>query len=354
MRWSRPAAVLLLALAGAPIAAWGQAPAAVDTGGTILHSVEVVRHNVFDSTQTHAFYARLMNALHIITRDGVVRNEVLLKPGQPYNPRLAAETARNLRRLGIFEKVELDTIRTDSGVALRVTTQDAWSTKPAANFKSTGGQISWAVALLEDNLLGTNTHLFSKYAVDPDRTTLGFALVKQRLIARRLSLLLNYQDLSDGRIFLSQFGLPYLSLSARAQAMLTVQSGDVRILEYQNGNTAAAADSVGRRYQIIRGDFGWAPRADPAGYVRLGLTAVARRDDFRPYASGTPFGESWFGALTGTAEWRRARYTILRGFSSMSRDEDVDLSTTVSGGLAVAPSAWGYAANGAGPVLAFH
>jgi hypothetical protein len=337
-------------LLAAPLVA--QAPG--DTGGTRVRAIEIERHNVFDSTQTRYFYARLMNALHVVTHEGVVRNEVLLRPGQPYDSALAAETERNLRRLSIFQTVTLDTVRTDSGLVVRVVTQDGWSTKPAATFKSTGGELAWSVALVEDNLAGTNTHLFSRYAVDPDRTTAQVAVRKDRFIAHRLGVLLNYQSLSDGRIGIGQFGLPYLSLSARAQALLSVQSGDVRILEYFDGNTAAATDTIGRRYTLLRGDFGWAPSADPEGYVRLGVATLARRDDFRPYNAGTPFADDWYGAFIGSAEWRRAHYAVIHGFTSLSRDEDVDLSTTVSGGVALAPGGLGYGSTGVGPVLGLH
>lgn len=325
-----------------------------DTSAPIVKGIEIERHNVFDTTQTHLFYARLLNALHVITRDGVVRNEVLLKPGQPYDSALAAETGRNLRRLNIFQRVTLDTVRTDSGLVVKVVTQDGWSTKPSATFKSTGGELAWSLSLVEDNLAGTNVHLFSRYAVDPDRTTEQIALLKQRLIAHRLMLLLNYQSLSDGRIGVWQFGLPWLSLSAHAEALLTAQTGDIRILEYFDGVTAAAADTVGRRYSVVRGDFGWAPRADPEGYWRLGLSTIARRDDFRPYNGGVPFANSWYGAAIGTTEWRHADYEVVHGFTSISRDEDVDLSTTFTAGVAVAPQGFGYAETGVGPVIGLH
>lgn len=340
----------LLWFTAAPLAA--QLPS--DSAAPVIRAIELDRHNVFDLSHTHAFYARLMNALHVVTRPGVVRNELLLLPGQRFDSALAAETARNLRRLGIFQRAEVDTVRTDSGVDLRVVTQDGWSTKPSATFKSTGGEVSWSTSLVEENLLGTNTHLAARYGSDPDRTSVQFSLLKQRLIAHRLGLLATFQDLSDGKITAAQFGLPYLSLSARNLALLTVEDADVRVLEFRDGQTAAAADTVGRRLAIIRGDLGHAIRADPEGYLRIGLTLGARRDDSRNYNLAPPFTRSWYGDITATIERRRARYAVVRGFSSLTRDEDVDLSTTVTGGVAVAPAGLGYASTGIGPVLGFH
>lgn len=348
---SGPILVGLLALAGSALAAQGVPDSTV---APVIRGIELERHNVFDLSRTHAFYARWMNALHVVTRAGVIRDELLLAPGERYDSALAAETARNLRTLGIFQRAEVDTVTTDSGVVLRVVTQDGWSTKPSATFKSTGGEVSWSASLVEENLVGTNTHLMARYGVDPDRTSVLFYLSRPRLVAGRLGIVATYQDLSDGRLGAVQFGLPWLSLSARSLAQLTVQSADLRVLQFVGGLTGAAADTVGRRVVTIRTDLGRALQADPEGYLRLGLSLEARRDDFRDYNAAPPFTNSWYGDLGATLELRRARYAVMQGFLSLTRDEDVDLSTIATAGIAVTPAGWGYQRTGIGPILRLH
>ena len=86
------------------------------------------------------FAAQAANALHVRTRERVVEREVLLQPGMPYDAALAAETARNLRALGIFRDVLVDTVRSDSGLTLRVVTKDGWSTFPIFTITTAAGQ----------------------------------------------------------------------------------------------------------------------------------------------------------------------------------------------------------------------
>src|SRR5262245_39520945 len=93
----------------------------------VLAAVEIERHEIFDPDEARWWLPRLVNWLHIRTREGVVRREVLLAPGSPFDSALAAETVRNLRALGTFRRVQLDTASTDSGLVARVLTKDAWS-----------------------------------------------------------------------------------------------------------------------------------------------------------------------------------------------------------------------------------
>ena len=84
--------------------------------------------------------ARFGNAIHTTTRRRVIERELLFAPGERFDSAKVAETARNLRALGIFRRVLIDSIHTDSGTVLRVTTKDGWSTRPQVDFSSTGGQ----------------------------------------------------------------------------------------------------------------------------------------------------------------------------------------------------------------------
>jgi outer membrane protein assembly factor BamA len=52
----------------------------------------------------------------------VIRRELLIDAGDPYDSLLVAESERNLRALGIFRDVEIDRVETDSGIVLLVRT----------------------------------------------------------------------------------------------------------------------------------------------------------------------------------------------------------------------------------------
>src|SRR5206468_1223822 len=92
-------------------------------GGDTLRGVELDRRDIFDPNE-RGWVARLGNALHIQTRAATIRRELLFRPGEPFDSARAAESERNLRALGVFRRVVIDTVRTDSGLVARVLTKD--------------------------------------------------------------------------------------------------------------------------------------------------------------------------------------------------------------------------------------
>ena len=103
----------------------------------IIRYIEVRRSDVFDSAEAKSWVTKLVNDLHIVTMPGVVNRELLLRAGQPWDSARAAETARNLRWLGVFRKVSVDSVTTDSGLVMLVQTKDGWSTQAYARFRRT-------------------------------------------------------------------------------------------------------------------------------------------------------------------------------------------------------------------------
>ena len=76
--------------------------------GDTLRAVELDRRDIFDPDE-RGFIARAANALHIQTRAVTIRRELLFGAGQPYDSALVAESERNLRALGVFRRVAIDT-----------------------------------------------------------------------------------------------------------------------------------------------------------------------------------------------------------------------------------------------------
>src|SRR5207247_4428922 len=93
--------------------------------------------------------------------------------GQPCDSARAVGSARALRAMSVFRDVRVDTLRVDRRLALRVETADGWSTKPQVGFTTAGGDATWSVGLVEQNLLGTATELDAMYRKTPDRPALA-------------------------------------------------------------------------------------------------------------------------------------------------------------------------------------
>ncbi len=312
-----------------------------------IRAIEIRRSDIFDSSETKHWYARVANALHFQTRESVVRRELLFNEGGRYDSSRVAETARNLRQLNLFRRVQIDTVSTDTGLTVRVETKDGWTTKTDARFRSTGGQTEWGLTYSEGNLFGTGTRFTARYKKSPDRSSELFQLQQPRFVAKSVRLALMYENRSDGQRFSAGVERPFYSIETPKGIGFTTAVASERVLQFLNGNQTAA-DTLWRRYLISRIDAATALHASPAGYLRLGVFGQIRRDDFVPIALKSSEPRSVTGAFGSYLEWRRANFVVTRGFVGLARDEDVDVSRAFQVGLSLAPKAFGYNRDGIG------
>ena len=343
---SRGTLAVLLA-AAIPASLDAQSPA--DSAGRVIRAITIQRNDIFDPAESTSWVTRLANRLHITTREGVVRRELLLKTGEPFDSARAAETARNLRALGVFRRVEVDSVSSDSGLIVNVTTGDGWSTRPDFRFKSTGGETEYTIAFIEDNLLGTASQASVRYRQTPDRSSTDFSFLQPRFISRTIRFGVEYQDRSDGRRFEMLVGQPFYSLASRASLLVRAEDREERVLRFFEGERIAS-DTVRRDLQLVRLDGGIAVRAGSGGYFRLGVLGQLRKDGFAAEGASVPTENT--AALGPYLEWRRARFILARGFVGFGREEDVDVSTAVRIGAMVAPESFGYDRSGIAPFLA--
>jgi hypothetical protein len=293
----------------------------------------------------------VVNALHVTTIHRVIRREVLLEPGAPWDSALAEESARNLRGLGSFRSVVVDSVRTDSGLVAVVRTRDGWSTSLDASYRRAGSDVDWGLSVTERNLLGTVTRAGVGYSRSPDRSTWGAEFSQPRLIAGRVGVGAALQERSDGRTAFVGFAQPFFSLRSRSAWSVVGEWRDETIYRFFEGLTPAR-DTVVRLYAMGRVDAAVAVRAGSEGYTRLGAFAQLRRDDYAALAEQGGLDRSITAAVGGAVEWRQARYVVARGFAGAGPQEDIDLSRVARLGLALTPEAFGYERDGLVPSAA--
>ncbi|MCE7934117.1 MAG: hypothetical protein DYG96_05945 [Chlorobi bacterium CHB2] len=129
----------------------------------ILRHVVIDRHTVFDTSgRDLPLVAGLLNSLHIVTKEPVVRHEVYLNPGDTVTQKKIDEIERNLRAIGIFQNVALQCLLADSAAPpkglprgdLSITTRDGWSTQLGFSASTGGNAEQYSLSLREVNLLG--------------------------------------------------------------------------------------------------------------------------------------------------------------------------------------------------------
>jgi hypothetical protein len=313
-----------------------------------VRAVILQRDAVFDSSEAKFWPYRVANAIHAETRPNVIRRELLLGVGDPFDGDLVAESERNLRALGIFRDVRIDPQVTDSGVVLVVRTLDAWTTTVGMSVATSGSQSVVDVSLQETNLLGTRTVALLAYNNDVDRSSITFGFDTPRAIDNRIGLGATIIDRSDGSAVSASLRLPFLSLSSRSGGSLTGSAIEGRILQFRDG---VVVDSLWREAALLRADAAYAVSAGPRGYVRLGMVGIWRRDDIIALEERGQIPATQTATAGPYISVRSPRFIRVRNVERMGRIEDVDLGTFGTMALFAAPEAWGYARNGIGGSL---
>ncbi|MFQ5679842.1 MAG: hypothetical protein ACE5HP_10345 [Gemmatimonadota bacterium] len=324
---------------------------------TVLDTVILLRRPIFSPRETRGnFLLGIFNALHVTTRPYVIRQELLLEPGQPYDSALAAETARNLRTRNLFREVEVDTVRLEDGrLAARIRTLDAWSILPRLELRvASDGTVTGVFGGTETNLFGTGNVVQSLFVKSVDRDGLVLGVGLPRVSASGIGLGGTFQNLSDRTAGSWSAGRPFRALSDRWSVVASGETFRGRVFQFRSED-ALRPDTVRwqRRATIQRSDGSYAIHATPRGYLRVGLSAEVRREEFFPRAvlfdpDALPVPDTVYGLLGAWAELRRAEFHTLTYFNGFT-EEDQDLSRVLFVGLKLAPGGWGYRRTGVGP-----
>lgn len=314
-----------------------------------IDTVIVWNANVFDGADDGpGFLPRLANALHIRTRQAVIRRTILLGPGDPYDSARVAESERALRALDVFRFVQVDTVRLGAGgpLALRVITADGWSSKPQASYSTAGGDETWNVAFVEQNFLGTASAVAVSYGRDPDRRRLDLQYVNPHFLTRHALLVGRYGDLSDGTRGNWLFGRPFYQTAARRSLTTYGESARERVLVFRDGVLDTTLERRALRVGVLGGI---APVATSRHYVRLLGGAEWRREDFAAETT-TAFPRSTFVAGRLAIEVGHVRFRVLDHFNATGRREDANLSQVLRLG-GVVEHGVGYEVRGQGSAV---
>jgi hypothetical protein len=325
----------------------GGLPALRAQGPPVVDSIAIETHDIFDSTEAGGSAAfRVANALHVKTQPWVVRREILIRAGAPLDPRLVAETERNLRRLGLFRRVEIDTVRAAGRLVARVVTYDGWTTTIETSLSSTGSVVTWSAGLTERNLLGTGNLAGASYRKEVDRSAWRFRGQLNRVLGTRAVVTGFYDDLSDGRAGAWAPEVPFRAFGDRAAGGVPGEAASQRVLRFRD---TVASDTLWRRGLIQRAWLSWAPVAGPAGYVRLGAYGHVRREAFLAIAdTGLAVPDSVTGVVGLYLDARHARFAEVTHYNGFARQEDIDLSSGAHVEALLAPALFGYARTGIG------
>jgi outer membrane protein assembly factor BamA len=334
----------------APSANAGPAPP-IPPLSTLIHdgarigAVQLRTRDLFDvaGSDDDTTLARIANRLHIQTRDRVIAQQLLVHPGDRFDPRLLEESARILRDTRYLRDAEVRPVAYhDGAVDVEVVTQDVWTLNPGISFGRAGGKSTSGFEIEELNLLGLGTQFGVGFKSEVDRDSTSLYYRDRQLGSSWWDMSLRYSDNSDGRLGEVAFDHPFYALdshwasgvSLRDDARIDARYDRGEIIdEYQTRQRYASAywgRSAGLR-------SGWARRwtvgltYDDHAFADVPSASAARlRPDDRRLVY------PWVGV-----EWLEDDYRTDRNRDQIGRTEDYSLGWRVQGRLGLSSTSFG-------------
>lgn len=249
-------------------------PRVYASSGPVVGVIHIERGDVFDPQVPGEDWwpFRIANKIHWVTREDIVRRELLFKEGELWDPLKALESERNLRANGSFRRANVDPApQAPSGpVDVYVRTQDSWTTNPQLSFGTEGGRTFYSYGLEENNVLGYGKTIGFARSKNGDDRSDSFVLGDPRFLGTRLRLGASFADSSDGdsnSLFLTR---PFYSLESENAVSVSWNRslGDGQILrdgeEFSQHRVRSrqAEGSIGQRLNddravIHRWEMGW-------------------------------------------------------------------------------------------------
>ena len=190
----------------------------LEAAGAVIGEIRVNDGDIFDPSvpSENNWLYRTANKLHIKTRESVVRNQLLFKPGQPYVQRLVDETERILRANDFLYDAWIRPVSYDGRtVVLEVRTRDTWTLNPGINYSRQGGANTSSIELEEKNLLGNGQRLSFGWTNDVDRESYDFEFFDPHFRSTWTRLGVVYSDADDGSTKALRLDRPFYALDTR-------------------------------------------------------------------------------------------------------------------------------------------
>ena len=227
------------------------------TRNAAVGEIKLRKLNVFDlsNEEENNWLYRLANRLHIVTKDHVIRGQLLFEPGEKYDKRLIEETERILRQNRYLYSASIETtLQEDGTVDVLVTTQDVWTLGPDLSLSRNGGENRSRFGIEEQNLFGLGQTIRFTHEENVDRRSNSFEFGDRQLGQSWVSAYLQISDNSDGETNQLAIIRPFYALDARWSAGARALNDDGRDALYMLGDESA---EYHRDRELFTAFVGW-------------------------------------------------------------------------------------------------
>ena len=294
-----------------------------------IRHIEIVRGNVYPDDE--GFLHKNANRFHVVTRERVIRRELLVSEGDTVDVDLVEESERDLRGLDFFSRVEISVHPVGADSAdIRVETDDHWSTIPMLILESGGGLTYVGGALDELNFLGLGKGLYLEGFHETDvGMTWGAVYDDPQILGSRWTGSINgtYGPLIEGGgIFVKR---PHYSMDTKWAW------GGGGYYYDQTRRVFQFGEEVSRFQLLSREISGFASRSWGPRFRKLRFTLDYRYEerDFNPIAGATTLplaNDELVNGFTGALRYERIRHIKAKRIDKFVAVEDFTMGSRSS------------------------
>ena len=207
------ALLLLLLSAVLPALAQDPGPKVVKPGKRYIRSITIKINDIFEDYSSTPY--KVAESIKYKTHESVIRNELLFKEGDRFDPYLLKQFERNLRLIRFLREIRVVPTFDGDAVDIAVSARDSWTLIPFLSYSSGTGQRNRGVGLTDSNLGGGATRVDWRYIEQASRTSYGFAVSDRQAFGTLHNMDLGIAERSDGTVYELIYGLPFRSLEQR-------------------------------------------------------------------------------------------------------------------------------------------
>lgn len=193
---------------------------ALEQDSLALFTVDSVYYEIGDAFDDAKVYSALDsglyaigNALHIETRESVIKKFIFFEKGDTVNLYQLIEAERLLREQPYLSDALIEKKVIDGKNILRVKTSDNWTISIPVGLQKVGDAYYYNLGVQENNLLGFGKKFGVYYGHDEYRDRFSLAYNDAHFLKRYNHLELFYSNNTDGYTSFAQMNLPYLRRS---------------------------------------------------------------------------------------------------------------------------------------------
>jgi outer membrane protein assembly factor BamA len=250
----------------------------LEAAGAVIGAIRVDPQDIFDEADPRENYGiyRLLNALHINTRESVIRRQLLFRSGERVSRQRIEETERLLRANAYLYDVSIRPVALRQGVVdIEVRTRDTWTLQPGASYSRGGGSNTSSLSLEEKNFLGTGVSVGVGTSSSVDRSGQEFEIQHNQVFGSWTAFSYKVADFSDGSAESISLVRPFYALDARWALGGSAATFDRIESIYSEGDIAAQYRHQQTASQVFAG---WS-RGLVDGWVQRYSVGVGHQED---------------------------------------------------------------------------